>query len=205
MRGYSVAELRAAERPLLDAGVPLMRRASAALARFLEQHLAPHARALFLVGAGDNGGDALYAAAALGPRAVVARVGTRVHEEAWEAAIAAGVSVVAADEVPGLLDADTILVDGMRGIGGAGAGLRGTARETALAIRPLLDRADHPLVVAVDVPSGIDADTGEADDAVLRADETVTFGAMKQGLLIEPARALAGRVTTVDIGLGLED
>jgi hydroxyethylthiazole kinase-like uncharacterized protein yjeF len=206
VRGYTVAEIRAAERPLLDAGVPLMRLAATALAGHLTELLQTRgSRVVVLAGSGDNGGDALYAAAALGPvrDVVAARVGTHVHEAAWTAAVASGVREVMPDEVAALLDGDTILVDGMRGIGGAGAGLRGVARETALAILPLLDGDDRPTVVAVDVPSGIDADTGAADDAVLPADLTVTFGAMKAGLLREPARTLAGRVVVVDIGLGL--
>jgi NAD(P)H-hydrate epimerase len=59
-RGYLAAEVRAAEQPLLEAGEPLMRRAAAALAAELRD-LAPH-RMLVLVGSGDNGGDALFAA-----------------------------------------------------------------------------------------------------------------------------------------------
>lgn len=65
------------------------------------------------------------------------------------------------------------------------------------------DLDPRPFVVAVDVPSGIDADTGAADDAVLPVDVTVTFGALKRGLTRDPARTLAGRVVLVDIGLGL--
>jgi NAD(P)H-hydrate repair Nnr-like enzyme with NAD(P)H-hydrate epimerase domain len=59
-------------------------------------------------------------------------------------------------------------------------------------------------VVAVDLPSGVDADTGEVPDpAVLRAAVTVTFGALKPGLLREPGAGYAGRVVLVDIGLDL--
>jgi NAD(P)H-hydrate repair Nnr-like enzyme with NAD(P)H-hydrate epimerase domain len=94
-----------------------------------------------------------------------------------------------------------VIVDGIRGIGGAGAGLRDAARAAALGIRSL---ARRPFVVAVDVPSGIDADTGAADRAVIPADLTVTFGALKRGLTLEPARSLAGRIVVADIGLGLE-
>ncbi|MFC2609091.1 MAG: bifunctional ADP-dependent NAD(P)H-hydrate dehydratase/NAD(P)H-hydrate epimerase, partial [Peptidiphaga gingivicola] len=60
-----------------------------------------------------------------------------------------------------------------------------------------------PLVVAVDVPSGIGTDDGAAPGPILRADLTVTMGAPKPGLLIDPARRYAGRVETADIGLGL--
>ncbi len=59
-------------------------------------------------------------------------------------------------------------------------------------------------MVAVDLPSGVDPDRGTADDAVLPADLTVTFGAVKSGLLVEPGRSLAGRIVLVDLGLGLD-
>ena len=62
----------------------------------------------------------------------------------------------------------------------------------------------RPVVVAVDLPSGIDPDTGAVPDGpVLRADLTVTFGAIKAGLLLTPGSELAGRVRLVDIGLDL--
>jgi hydroxyethylthiazole kinase-like uncharacterized protein yjeF len=206
-RSYSVAEIRAAEQPLLDAGVPLMTRAAHALAGQIRD--LGRSPVIVLAGAGDNGGDALYAAAELAPERDVwmARVTDRVHSGGWAAAIANGVREVAPDAVAALLTGTAatdgaVIVDGMRGIGGAGAGLRDVARATALGIRSL-DTAPKPYIVAVDVPSGIDADTGAADDAVLPADLTVTFGALKRGLTIEPARSLAGRILLVDIGLGL--
>jgi hydroxyethylthiazole kinase-like uncharacterized protein yjeF len=164
-----------------------------------------------LAGPGDNGGDALYAAAELAAETevLISRIGSRVHEAAWAAALAVGVRVIAPDALAGSIadggeTGHTVIVDGMRGIGGTGAGLRGIARTTALGIRPLLQREPRPLVIAVDVPSGIDADSGAADDDVLPADLTVTFGALKQGLTRDPARALAGRIVLADIGLGLE-
>ena len=62
--------------------------------------------------------------------------------------------------------------------------------------------ARRPLVVAVDLPSGIDADTGVVDGPAVRADVTVTFGTWKPGLLIDPGAGHAGVVELVDIGLG---
>jgi hydroxyethylthiazole kinase-like uncharacterized protein yjeF len=209
VNSYTVEQIRAAEAPLLAAGVPLMARAAAALAQHVRE--AAPARVVVLAGPGDNGGDALFAAAGLaaGAEVLAVRTGARVHEAAWAAAMAAGVRELGADAVAGSIAHDpagarTVVLDGMRGIGGAGAGLRGLARATALGIRPLLEREPRPLVIAADVPSGIDADTGAADEAVLPADLTVTFGALKRGLTREPARALAGRIVLADIGLGLE-
>src|SRR5437899_3334236 len=83
----------------------------------------------------------------------------------------------------------------MRGVY-AVAGLRGAAVAIA-------DAAEDVLTIAVDVPSGIDADTGESGEAVVRADVTVTFGALKPGLVIGDGPSCAGQVHLVDIGLDL--
>jgi ADP-dependent NAD(P)H-hydrate dehydratase / NAD(P)H-hydrate epimerase len=60
---------------------------------------------------------------------------------------------------------------------------------------------ERPLVLAVDIPSGVDALTGAAADGVLAADRTVTFQALKPGLVFGAGRALSGEITVVDIGL----
>jgi NAD(P)H-hydrate repair Nnr-like enzyme with NAD(P)H-hydrate epimerase domain len=104
------------------------------------------------------------------------------------------------------VDADAI-VDGLFGTGSAGrdtSALSGDAADLVTRLLPLLDAPNAPLVVAVDIPSGIDADSGAVDGPVLPADLTVTFGALKAGLLQGPAAALAGRVELVDIGLADE-
>ncbi|MDL9981214.1 NAD(P)H-hydrate epimerase [Microbacterium candidum] len=190
---YTAAQVRAAEAPLLAAGVPLMKRAAAALAAVVAEH-GPQT-ILVLAGAGDNGGDALFAAAALatqGIRVDLLRTADRVHDEAWTAALAAG-----AHEIVEPASSYGLVVDGILGIGARGA-LRGRAREIVTLLLPL-----HPRVVAVDLPSGLDADDGASDGVVLPAETTVTFGAMKRGLA---ARVdLAGRVILVDLGLELTD
>ncbi len=65
----------------------------------------------------------------------------------------------------------------------------------------ITEAGGRPLVLAVDIPSGVDALTGAADIGVLRADRTVTFQALKPGLLFGRGRDLCGEVTVVDIGL----
>lgn len=60
-------------------------------------------------------------------------------------------------------------------------------------------------VLAVDMPSGLDGLTGEAPDAILVADRTVTFAALKPGLIIEPGRSVAGEVVVADIGLDVSN
>ena len=108
-----------------------------------------------------------------------------------------GVAVTASGFTPveeAILRADLVL-DGIVGIGGKG-GLRPDAAKLA----EVVAESGAP-VVAVDLPSGVDADTGEVHGAAVRADLTVTFGTHKPGLLIDPAREYAGSVRLVDIGL----
>ena len=203
--GYTSAQVRAAEQPLLDAGEPLMRRAAAALAAEL-RGFAPR-RLLVLVGAGDNGGDGLFAAAELAAEGVAVDLlatASRAHAEGVAAALGAGARWVdAADAARLAADAD-IVVDAILGTGtGPSPALRGTARDVVAAIVPVLSAPRRPRVVAVDIPSGISPDDGSVpDDTVLPADLTVTFGAIKAGLLLEPAARYAGRVVLVDLGLG---
>ncbi|GAB3795554.1 hypothetical protein GCM10028798_04530 [Humibacter antri] len=111
-----------------------------------------------------------------------------------------------AEAVAAVLDAASdaeVIVDGILGTGARSSpALRGTAREVVAALGRFR-ASPRRRVVAVDLPSGIDADTGEVpDDAVLVADVTVTFGAYKAGLLRGAGATYAGRVVFVDIGLG---
>ena len=111
--------------------------------------------------------------------------------------VAAGAGAGAGD-VEGLVLGADLVVDGIVGIGGRG-GLRPDAARLAG-----LASDSRGVVVAVDLPSGVEADSGEVRGAAVRADVTVTFGAHKPGLLIDPAREYAGAVRLVDIGLGGE-
>jgi NAD(P)H-hydrate epimerase len=199
--GYSAAQIRAAEAPLLAAGVPLMQRAAAGLAAGIRELRPAPARVLLLVGSGDNGGDALYAGAELaagGYRVSILPTGSRMHAAGLAAALAAGAEVV---EQPGHTD---IIVDGILGTGtSSDPALRGRALEIVPALLTLVRTEHAPHVVAVDLPSGIHPDTGAVNGPVLPADLTVTFGGHKAGLLIDPGKTLAGRIQLVDIGLDL--
>lgn len=202
-RGWSAAQVRAAEQPLLEAGEPLMRRAAVALAAEL-RGFAPR-RVLLLVGAGSNGGDALFAGAELaaeGAEVVVIPVADRMHSGGEAAARAAGVRFAGIDDAAAQVRSADVVVDGILGTGSAGA-LRGGARDAVTAILPVIEAAaPRPAVVAVDLPSGIGPDDGSVSDGVvLPADVTVTFGVEKAGLLLEPGRRYAGRVVLVDLGL----
>lgn len=203
---YRAMQVRGAEEPLIAAGEPLMRRASAALASIVREEIADAVapRILVLVGSGDNGGDALFAAASLASiaRVDLLLVADRFHELGLATATAEGAAMI---DLPGARDEASefdIVIDGIIGIGSsATSALRGTAREVVLALLPAV-RAGRPRVVAVDLPSGLHPDTGEADEAVLPAAITVTMGAVKAGILTGRGPELCGRVVLVDLGLG---
>ena len=206
-RAYQVEAIRAAERALMDL-LPdgaLMNRAAAGLATVCGSLLARYpghvygARVVVLAGSGDNGGDALYAGARLARRgAAVTAIAAapKVHEGGTAALRAAGGRVTG--DADAIARAD-LIIDGLLGIGG-----RGGLREPFAGLAAAAEHARHEqnaTVVAVDLPSGIDADTGAVDGPAVRADVTVTFGALKPGLLIDPGAGCAGTVELVDIGL----
>ncbi|MDX3576618.1 NAD(P)H-hydrate dehydratase [Streptomyces sp. FL07-04A] len=201
---YCVETVRRAERELM-ARVPegaLMQRAAAGLAAACADLLGRvyGRRVVLLVGSGDNGGDALYAGARLARRgagvtAVLLAPG-RTHSGGLTALRRAGGTTVTPEGVGDPVRRADLVLDGIVGIGGKG-GLRPEAADLA----GLVERA-RALVVAVDLPSGVDADTGEVHGSAMRADVTVTFGTHKPALLVDPARAYAGSVRFVDIGLG---
>ncbi|MGA5167042.1 MULTISPECIES: bifunctional ADP-dependent NAD(P)H-hydrate dehydratase/NAD(P)H-hydrate epimerase [Streptomyces] len=199
---YRVETVRAAEAELM-ARLPdgaLMQRAAAGLAAACAGLLGRvyGARVVLLVGSGDNGGDALYAGARLARRGAgvsAVLLGPRAHEGGLTALRAAGGRVV--EDPSAAPERADLVVDGITGIGGRG-GLR---PEAARVVRAARDSG--AVLVAVDLPSGVDADTGEVTGEAVHADVTVTFGAYKPGLLIDPGRERAGALRLVGIGLSL--
>lgn len=202
-------EVRAAEAALMQT-LPegeLMARASAGLAEVAAARLEESGgnRVVALVGPGNNGGDALYAAAHLaghGFAVAAVRADWPVHEGGLAAARGAGVLVAGPGEEAGddwqalLAEADLVL-DGVLGIGGR-TGLPEPAQ-------PWVDAVpDDAYVLAVDLPSGQDpAGATVVPDAVF-ADETVTFGVAKPVHLLPATEPSVGRLTVVDIGLELD-
>ncbi|MFD9316636.1 NAD(P)H-hydrate dehydratase [Streptomyces sp. NPDC060053] len=203
---YRVETVRSAERALM-ARVPegaLMQRAAAGLAAACADLLGRvyGRRVVLLVGSGDNGGDALYAGARLARRgagvtAVLLAPG-RTHAAGLAALRRAGGRAIAPTGAEDVVRRADLVLDGIVGIGG-----KGGLRPDAAALAAIVAEA-RAAVVAVDLPSGVDADTGEVHGSAIRADLTVTFGTHKPGLLVDPAREYAGSVRLVDIGLGGE-
>ncbi|WP_083709308.1 NAD(P)H-hydrate dehydratase [Williamsia sterculiae] len=172
-----------------------MRRAASGLAgavaaELRSRHGAVYGRAVTLViGSGDNGGDALFAGAVLRRRGVAVSAVLTAPDRAHAAGLAAFRSA-GGRVVDGVPDTAELVVDGV-------VGLRGTGplREAAAAV---FAQVRVP-VVAVDVPSGVDADTGVVHDPSVRAEITVTFGARRIAHALAPAAC--GRVEVVDIGI----
>jgi hydroxyethylthiazole kinase-like uncharacterized protein yjeF len=207
---HNVDAIRAAEAAMgaaLDDGT-LMARAAAGLSAVCLDLLRGRggvygSEVALLVGSGSNGGDAMTAGATLARRGArvtaILLVPDKAHARGLAAFRSAGGRLVVAEDADRadrvLRNAD-VIIDGIVGIGGTG-GLRAPADSLA---RTAGDSGAG--VVAVDVPSGVDADTGEVHGAAVRADVTVTFGSHKPGLLIDPGAVHAGSVVLVDIGLG---
>jgi hydroxyethylthiazole kinase-like uncharacterized protein yjeF len=203
---WTADQVRAAEAELM-ARLPegtLMRRAAFGLAvqarRMLGGPVAG-ARVALLVGAGDNGGDALWAGAELrrrgvGVTAVLLRP-ERAHAAGLAALRRAGGRVVAAQDADAAAEAvqrAQLVIDGIVGISGKGA-LRDPAPALVAAAA-----AAHVPVLACDLPSGVDPDTGDVEGAAVTAAATVTFGARKPVHVLAADRC--GPVRLVDIGLG---
>lgn len=213
--------VRDVERPFLDAGDGdlLMARAARGLAlacvRVLraERGRVTGARVVVLAGTGNNGGDALWAAAELRRRGAAVQViaaRDRLHPAGHEALRAAGGSVetladLGTDAATDRCLAADLLLDGLLGTGATG-GLRGQAGELVERVNRELDAATDdggqgPVVVAVDLPSGVEADTGASPGPVLAAARTVTFGGTKAAHVLPPGRGLSGEVELVTIGI----
>lgn len=212
-------EARAADRAAMDAGTPaatLMARAAGHLARTVlaSARRAHGLRVAIVVGSGDNGGDGWAAAPLLAARGAQVRVivadgavepsslAARAARQAWldrggpwdGSRGAGGHAVGRADAMSALVRADgraraDVVVDCLLGTGTRGPLRDGVARAAA-AIDAA--RAGGALVVACDVPSGVSADDGSVVQGAVVADVTVTFGALKRGLLLAPASAHVG-------------
>lgn len=196
LNAHTVEQIRAAEAELMATLPPgeLMQRAARGLYAAVLASIGQNDRVVALVGTGNNGADALFAAGMLRTAGVTCDVcladADRVHEEGLAAARSAGARVI---ESPGGYD---VVLDAVVGIGGK-AGLRGRARQWS----QWIDVA-RPTVVAVDLASGLEADSARVSDVFIRADHTVTFGTYKVSSLVDPAAVLSGGVPhLVDIGL----
>ncbi len=156
-------------------------------------------RVTLLVGAGNNGGDALWAGVELRRRGVRVDAVLLDPDRAHPAALAAlrrahGRVHEVGETAEAVTRAADLVVDGIVGISGSGP-----LRSPAAALVGAADQGNSP-VLAVDLPSGVDPDTGAVDGPAVTAAATVTFGAYKPVHALAPSRC--GRVRLVDLGLG---
>ena len=199
---FEAAEMRAADAWAIgERGVPsldLMERAGGGLARVTAAAARP-GPVRVVVGKGNNGGDGL----------VVARL---LREDGHEVDVLAtvppaelrGDPAVNLDRLPGAppepfaperLDDSGAVLDAL-----LGTGFEGSPREPLAAAIAAINGQDAP-VVACDVPSGVNASTGEVEGEAVRADATATFHGSKVGLHVEPGKSHAGPVDVVEIGI----
>src|SRR5512133_1641057 len=208
MRAYCVDKIRRIEeRAIAAEGVDaLMQRAAAAVAASASELLRSSAggrygrHVMIMAGAGNNGGDALFAGVRLARRGVrvtaVRCLGTP-HPAGHAALIAAGGRLVDLDNSITETDYD-LVIDGILGIGG-----RPGLPEPVDRLLHVIDDRGIP-IVAVDLPSGVAADTGAVPGAAVRATRTVTFGERKPCHLLQPALKHCGEIAVIDIGLGTD-
>lgn len=196
----TVFQMYRADAGAVDRGVPsleLMERAGAAVAEAVSVRW-PEGQILVLCGPGNNGGDGFVAArflAAAGRDVRLALLGDRdnlkgdaaVQAQQWS-------GVVQPLDLP-LLDQADVVVDAL-----FGAGLTRELDSVPRAVVEQINARSMPCL-AVDVPSGVDGDTGQVLGAAPQADMTVTFFRRKPAHLLYPGRALCGEVYVADIGI----
>ena len=199
----TTAEMNQAERLTIVAGTTgrrLMARAGRAVADACQPLLRPTARArvLVLCGPGNNGGDGFVAACALRDAGhdVVVGASTDIASLKGDALAAArdwGGPVAPVEEAE--IDAADLVVDALFGAG-LSRPLEGAVRDAVDAV----NAAGKP-VVAVDVPSGVNGDTGQDLGGAVHATTTVTFFRLKPGHLLQPGRSRCGAIVLGDIGI----
>jgi len=172
--------MRSADAAAGDSGA-LMRVAGERIAALIER-LVSGGRVVAFAGPGNNGGDARAAFAALPKR--------------YDCVLYAADSLPSTPaQAHAALDGAVLAIDALFGTGARlPVGERYAAAVAAL-------NATGAIVLAIDIPTGIDADNGAIVEPAVRADVTVTLGALKTGLLLEPARACVGALWLADIGI----
>ncbi len=214
MKIVSVEQMRAIEQTANRAGIAyetMMDHAGSGVAEWVLTHLDCRRGVVGLVGSGNNGGDTLIALTRLSERGL--RTGAflvrpREADTLIEDYSAQGGVVIDLSAGQPLayfqacLDKGTVILDGMLGTG-FHLPLRGALAQVMAEIQSCVQQQPGLQVIAVDCPSGVDCDTGEASPLCLPASHTLTMATVKQGLLKPPANALAGEIHRVDLGMGV--
>ncbi len=220
MKVVTTEQMRLLERRAEEAGTPaseLMENAGLAAARNIARILdGPRGkRVVVLVGPGNNGGDGMVAARYLADWGAVVTLymtTARRREDKFDDCRERRVRVVEASadleqwQLASYVSLADLVLDAILGIGSR-PGLDGNLQNVVTAIGRMKLQDHAPVYVALDQPTGLDADTGECDEACFPSDVTLTLGAPKLGLFQFPGAACVGVLETLPIGLpdGVED
>jgi len=209
VRVVTSLESAAHDAAAIAGGIPsraLMQRAGAAAAAEIALRFRDRLEGgvLVLAGPGNNGGDAWVVARALAASGVRVRVVAPIEPKTADAnaertaalELLDAVDVGSGDAAAEFSGSENVIVDGLLGTGASG-GPRGSIARAIVSANAM--RARGAVVVALDLPSGVDASSGLVNDVSITADLTITFGAMKRGHLV--ARGRCGTIVVVDIGL----
>ena len=207
MKIYTAAEMREHEQMAVDKGTTfeqLMENAGRAAAADLLRRRPQAGRVLIVCGKGNNGGDGLVMARILqahGWRAdILFAAGEKLSELAelnrGRLQGLDGIGLIAAEDLAGRLKTGyDVIIEGI-----FGTGFGGRLPADIAAICRLLNQSDG-LKVALDIPTGLNCDTGEADADTFRADLTYTFAAYKPAHMTDAGKAYCGEAVCLDIGI----
>lgn len=206
----TAAEMKEIERKAADAGTSyyqMMENAGTGAADYISQkHSVQGKRVLIFCGKGNNGGDGFVSARRLTEKKALVRLILMEGEPKTEDAIknkelceAMGIPIYDAAKmetrVPGFMEETDIIIDAVYG-----TGFHGELKEL---VKSALRRinASEALVVSLDIPSGLNGDTGIADSDTVRADETIVFHRLKPAHKKENAKEYCGRILCISIGI----
>lgn len=196
------ATVRAAEQKAFAAGETTPEALTAAvvqqLATALRGHAAPFGTAVVYAGKGGNARDAVGLAAAVAERVILRAVPAADTDALCALTKTFGDAVAEIAEQAPETGEPLLLIDGLLGSGARGP-LHPEYAALAEEMNNLRARGEHSLLVAVDIPSGLNGDTGEADAHTVRADVTCPIGCVKPGLLTDGAEDFVGRLLPVEL------
>ncbi len=209
-------QMQQADEKAVDLGIPeilLMETAGRAVASWLEKLAQPDTseEIVILTGSGNNGGDGLVAARYLNRRGYRVRVlllkspeeFTGITAQNYRFCQLAGITMeelfeLEQEELRDEVNRAAYLIDAL-----LGTGITGAARGLAAEVIELVNRQSSP-VLAVDVPSGLNVNSGEAEGPVIKADWTVTMASLKLGQILYPGRSYCGKIKLVDLDFPAE-
>ena len=211
MKVVTAAEMRQIDQDTIEGvgipGIVLMETAGSAIVRAIEQHYPTCRRIGIFAGKGNNGGDGIVIARQLVHAGhdvnlfLVSPQESFTGEACTNLQIAKNLGLWIKEILTGAeLKSDAnianceLLVDAI-----FGTGLRGVVRDPIASVINTINSLRTP-ILSVDLPSGLDADTGHPLGTCVQADRTVTIGLPKRGLLVHPGAEFAGKLEVVDIG-----